>query len=538
MSEPVAKQRPMINLDEFERRLRRPAQSQQRGDDPLAELARLVGTDQDPYQRVFQDGPQGRSQPQGMSQPRQQPELRATRSAPQSFAGGTGAANQKTYGDPTPSASRQGLYAERPAFAQPAPPVQRAQPATGTRAAQGLGGDFAAIEAGLRGSLQPDYYPAARESYAEQYQSDDPQMDDDDDWLDVAQASEPQNFAAGYAEPLRSRRLLYVTAAIIVVGISGIGATFALKRTPEAPRQIAMIKAATSPAKVRAPTPVQSASAKAAIQDASVLETTPQPPPVGIVNRTEEPVDLAHAAGTGVPAAPSGSAESVPVPAPPKVAEAPEPAHARSARSGVAGTQVASTSNKVFGLGGMIQPRVVKTVSVRPDGTIIPDDAAAPNPPDSTASAPAAPADAGQDASAAAAAPPQSSSGGEAAATLPIAAAPEPPAHHAEKPSHSAPVRVADLNNDADEAPADHAGSSYAVQLAARGTESEARHALQELAHKYGSVLGVRHLKFRRAKVNGKSVFRVRVVGLSKDSATKLCKKLEGKGGSCFVARD
>ena len=56
MSEPVAKQRPMINLDEFERRLRQPAAAPQRhDDDPLAELARLVGSEQDPYQTVFRD---------------------------------------------------------------------------------------------------------------------------------------------------------------------------------------------------------------------------------------------------------------------------------------------------------------------------------------------------------------------------------------------------------------------------------------------------------------------------------------------------
>ncbi len=58
MSEPVARQRPIINLDEFERRLRQPAATSSRKEDPLAELARLVGGEHDPYQGVFEDNPQ------------------------------------------------------------------------------------------------------------------------------------------------------------------------------------------------------------------------------------------------------------------------------------------------------------------------------------------------------------------------------------------------------------------------------------------------------------------------------------------------
>jgi hypothetical protein len=471
-----------------------------------------------------------------MSQLRQQPELRATRSAPQHSDDSAGFENERAFRNPASAAAQRGLYAERPAFAQPTPAAQPGAAMRGRSAgagmsgAQGLGGDFAAIEAGLRGSLQPDYH-TAQDPYAEQHQAHDPQMDDDDDWLDAAQASEPPDFAAQYGEQPRSRRLLYVSAAIIAVGITGIGATFALKRTPAAPHQIAMIKAATAPAKVRAPAPVQSASAKAAIQDASVLETTPQPPPVGIVNRTEQPVALPEP--TSAPAN-AASAQSVPVPPPPAVAEAPQAAHAQPSQTGVGGTQVASTSKQAFGLAGLIQPRMVKTVAVRPDGTIIRDDGSVQNPPDSTGSTQTASAEAAP----AAATPAQAAAtGGEAAPALPIAAEP-PPASHA-APSHSSHVSVADRGNDeADDATVSHASGTYAVQLTARATEAEARHALQELARKYGSILGTRHLKFHRAKVNGKSVFRVRVSDLSRDSANMLCKKLQAKGGSCFVARD
>ena len=55
MSEPIVKRRPMIDLEEFERRLRKPHTTNQRDDDPLAELARsFAGEEVDPYKTVFE----------------------------------------------------------------------------------------------------------------------------------------------------------------------------------------------------------------------------------------------------------------------------------------------------------------------------------------------------------------------------------------------------------------------------------------------------------------------------------------------------
>ncbi len=54
MSEPIVKRRPMIDLEEFERRLRKPLAANQGDDDPLAELARFVGEQEDPYKTVFE----------------------------------------------------------------------------------------------------------------------------------------------------------------------------------------------------------------------------------------------------------------------------------------------------------------------------------------------------------------------------------------------------------------------------------------------------------------------------------------------------
>ncbi|MGB8277632.1 MAG: SPOR domain-containing protein [Methylovirgula sp.] len=414
--------------------------------------------------------------------------------------------------------------------------------------AQGLGGNFAAIEAGLRGSIQPDYRTAPAETYAGNYQQhyQEPAVEDDDEhWLDEAQVAAPGPAAVGMPEPPRSRRLLYVTAAIILVGIGGIGATFAIKRSPQSPQQIAMIKAATSPAKVQAPAPVQTDGAKAAMQDGSVLDKTPQPAPVGIINRAEEPVDLAQAAGGPAKGSDAGAAASVPVPTPPT--EAPPWQGAAASAQQVAD----ATPGGAFGLGGMIQAKKVKTLTVRPDGTFVSDDAPLQMPP-TAESAP--PADPGQDmagslpkAATPKAAPPvvtTPKSGivdeGAGAASGPTAAASSGAPRRAKAAAaHAKPVKVADLDTGAAaETAGARAGGDFAVQLGAAATEAEAHHALTRLVREYGSELAGRQLKFHHAKVGEKTVYRVRVGGLSKEAATKLCESLQAKGGKCFIARD
>ncbi len=432
--------------------------------------------------------------------------------------------------------------------------------------AQNLGGDFAAIEAGLRGSIQPTYQAAPAESYARDYHQHDQEPPvDDDDWLDQAQGAPPRRMSAAPSgamlEPARPRRLLYVTAAIILVCMGGIGVVYASKHTARSPQQVAMIKAATSPAKVQAP--AQRDGTNAAMQDASVLDKTPQPPPVGVVNREEQPVALPQTAA----AAPSGSnadgAASVPVPTPPteappweadpsKVqgapqgrAQAPQQATAQGPTHG--NPQVADAApGQAFGLGGLIQPRKVKTVMVRPDGTVVSDEAPLQMPAAAQGAAPPAP----YQSAAADAAPPATSKATARVATPKSAVVDQEPGAAsgavsstvASKPraGHAKPVKVADLGtgSEADAAAGHSAAGDFAVQLAAPGTEAEAHHAITRLMHAYQAELAGYPLKFHRAKVGEKSVYRVRVGGLSKPAAIKLCQSLQAKGGSCFVAKD
>ena len=62
MHEPVTKRRPMIDMEEFERRLRRQSSGNRTEDDPLAELARIINGQQDSSQMVAE--PQGQSSPE------------------------------------------------------------------------------------------------------------------------------------------------------------------------------------------------------------------------------------------------------------------------------------------------------------------------------------------------------------------------------------------------------------------------------------------------------------------------------------------
>ncbi len=74
------------------------------------------------------------------------------------------------------------------------------------------------------------------------------------------------------------------------------------------------------------------------------------------------------------------------------------------------------------------------------------------------------------------------------------------------------------------------------MQLAAPGSEAEAHSALVRLTRSYGAELHGYHLKFRQAKVGAKTVYRVRVGGLSHAAAVSLCERLKAKGAACFLA--
>ncbi|MGH6853221.1 MAG: hypothetical protein ACREDJ_08535, partial [Methylocella sp.] len=208
MSEPIVKRRPMIDLEEFERRLRKPLGANQGDDDPLAELARFVGEQEDPYKSVFE--PLSR-RPAG-----------TLRRGPD-----------------------HGEGEERDAH----------EPL--------IGGDFAAIEAGLLGAAR--YESGENLSLSEEL-----------DGCEEAEGAEHWRYedaAAGSRESsprieeIRSRRPLYVMAAMIVAGIAGIAASFGFKGAVSHQDEIATIRAPDGPAKIH---PESAAGTEIPAQDASI----------------------------------------------------------------------------------------------------------------------------------------------------------------------------------------------------------------------------------------------------------------------------
>jgi SPOR domain len=85
--------------------------------------------------------------------------------------------------------------------------------------------------------------------------------------------------------------------------------------------------------------------------------------------------------------------------------------------------------------------------------------------------------------------------------------------------------------------PTPTASTGWAVQLATSRTEAEAKSDLKRLNAKYASALNRSTIRLHKARVDGETVYRLRIVGLSKADAAALCERLKGDGGSCFIVR-
>jgi hypothetical protein len=79
--------------------------------------------------------------------------------------------------------------------------------------------------------------------------------------------------------------------------------------------------------------------------------------------------------------------------------------------------------------------------------------------------------------------------------------------------------------------------AGWAVQLAAPKSETEAKSYLARLNAKYASALNGAAIGVHKAQVNGATVYRLRVVRLSKADAAALCSRVKGDGGDCFIVK-
>lgn len=82
------------------------------------------------------------------------------------------------------------------------------------------------------------------------------------------------------------------------------------------------------------------------------------------------------------------------------------------------------------------------------------------------------------------------------------------------------------------------ARGTYIVQVSSQRSESQAQSAYDGLQRRFPSILGSRTPVIQAANVEGRGTFyRVRIPTGSRDEANRLCESLKGAGGDCFVRR-
>lgn len=249
---------------------------------------------------------------------------------------------------------------------------------------------------------------------------------------------------------------------------------------------------------------------------------------IKIVNREEQPLDVAEAARAAQgPSQPSGAQ---------------------------GGTTPGSGPFEAFG-----EPRRVRTVAVKPEAPPAPppreqqaaDAGPAPIPtmvlPSDEPPAPPAPKSrpvrqtaAAMPATTATPVDAQPEAAVEQPAPKPVAVKPPPKAAQriaAVAPAGAAaPDTTASTTTD-DDAVKSGPVSGFSVQLGVRSSAAEAKAAFHQLQAKYAQLAGKPEL-IRQAEVNGKTIYRVRVGPLEKAQAASLCSALQGAGGQCFVAKN
>ncbi|GGC69309.1 SPOR domain-containing protein [Chelatococcus reniformis] len=332
------------------------------------------------------------------------------------------------------------------------------------------------------------------------------------------------------------RRLYLVGAAIAVIAVGAVGAVAmrggdGVAATGEAP----VIKADSSPVKVQPP---QDGTSSDTTPNKAIYERVGQPASANtkVVDGREEPVDVQQTVRQQAAVTVPSERSDVSTFGAPGVAALP--------------SNPTTSRDPTAGLG---EPRRVKTIAVRPDGTVIPESvqraakpavaapsaavAATPSP---AAAAAVAPATTGKQT--ARVAETRSDDGAAtqpSAGSMPLSIAPLGQRQAAPPRQAAAPTEVASApaEEDAAAAPARRATGDFAVQLGAPGSEHEAREVFANLKRRYPAQLGPLQPTIVKAQSGGRTVYRVRVGEMSRDEATKLCQRLKSAGGSCFVAR-
>jgi hypothetical protein len=466
-----------------------------RGDDPLAELARLIGQS-DPRGAI------GRAnQPAKPRPPSAPPRDDIQQPAP---AGDDGA----PAAGPLPWMQRANRQEVPPEDLPTTPhPLQRHAPAQ------------AAPEPDFRQAPPPFTEPAAPEPDPSRY--DDALFgrlggEAQDSDLDQAYSDDGYAYQEGYDDDTdelpRRRGGLVTVAAVLALVLVGTGGAFAYRtffgssRSGEPP----IIRADAGPTKIMP----ANADGLAKVPDRmSVGDGTEK-----IVPREESPVDVDAQSGPRVVL--PGLNQNGGLPPASSAVQSSAPAGGAGPAATTAGGANGTLSNN--------EPRRIKTFSVRgdqPDGSATPVASAPP---------PAKPAAALRNAATASRSP-TAAANANASANAPLSLVPQ-----GSDPAAESRTRVA-AANPAQTAPGG-AGSSggYLVQISSQRNEADAQASYRALQGKFPAVLGSRAPVIKRADLGDKGVYYRAMVGPfdSPDEATQLCASLKTAGGQCVVQRN
>ncbi|MEP9377640.1 SPOR domain-containing protein [Aquabacter sp. CN5-332] len=520
----------------------RPPQASQTSDDPLAELARLIG-DEDPFadfadiagdpapearparaeaaprpqfsappvERRFEDWQPGRrsgreaaadtTAPREQTAPREITSFRepTQQREPTSIGGLRGRTSSEPVGwDATVVEARFQAGAEpqrstvRSGYGSLARKSETQDQELGAQPRQGTAQDGYGDEA------------PADEAYAYSAESGQDRYEEYDDTYDPAFGDEgympPHGEEVYDTEPRRrrGRTAVIAVAALIGLGVAATAGVFAFRMvggsgSSSSADTAPVIKADTSPSKVAGPAPTgaQGSDGQKLIYD----RVGGQPGQERVVPREEQPMD---------------------------------PSAAAAANAAINGNGQASPTD----------PKRVRTVAVRADGSVVPAAAngAAPQPQRAVANGavPTAYAPTQNPVPAGAPAPRTVTTTTTTGQGAPVAAAPAapalPPAVQAPAPGAQAAVTP----------PAATASGNYVVQVSSQKSEADAMGSWKVLQSRYPQLLGSYKATVRRADLGDKGIYYRAQVGpfATRDDATNLCNSLQAQGGTCIVTRN
>ncbi|MET0746244.1 MAG: SPOR domain-containing protein [Microvirga sp.] len=499
MSESV-KPRIAVDLSEIERQLAPARAASSAGpstrNDPLAELARIVGQE-DPFQSMLGQGQRGRY-PQAV----QYPHAVQDHGIRDHGVDDHGADDHgvRDLDDLYRSAGLPAQGAPAPALRAGAAPQARGYALDGYGAAEDVHepaayADPAHAAYDEQGHYDEGYYPAG-EDHGQAY-------------------AEERDMRS--LEPRRSRKGLLVGCAVAALVVIGGGAWYAAGPSAMlAGGPPPVIKASVEPTKVH---PENPGGVEIPNQNKQIYERAKQSTETKVVNREEQPIDVKEAARIAAAGTVTGT----------------------TGATGATGATGGPATSLNLG-----EPKKVRTVSIRPDGTVVTPDsapAALPPPPPARQAAMMPPPPMTMPTGAQPAPPTIQTAASTprpagTTSSTPASPAAQKPVASAATPASATPQRVASLQpvapaESASEAPL----SGYSVQLGVRGSEGDAQKAFTQMQSKYADLQGQPAL-IRKAEVNGATVYRVRVGPMSKDDASTLCSRLQGGGAQCFVSKN